>query len=475
MKIEERDLDEAFTFIKNYAKTKNISTLSCGVVNKSSLIGSCHSETTDEELSQTVDINSQFRIASISKSFTAAAILRLRDNGFLELDQPVNDHIPNINFIYPFVNSPKVTVRQLLVMTSGLPNCDPWSDRKLDMSQEEIERVFTSGVFLSHTPGTNAIYSSFGYAILGQIVRTTTGINLQEYVSQNILGPLGMDNTTWEPKTNNFIRGYRQDTKKLEPYLKDGAIAPMGGLWTTVEDLSKWVSFYLDSYNDNSSKYENILKADSRLEQQKIWSTYSNSYGPSNHCYKITYGMGLGVSNTGLGMQISHLGGLPGYGSGMCWYPSYGIGLVILANSTYCIEPALLADSIKKIISSSQVIQISTVEPDCQILQKRVKQVIQTIKCWINSENDWDNSMFASNFFDDVDLEQRVHELQTIIRNNSFTINAQFLSNVEAALTIEIEGSENTHNLCMVLNPENPPKIQMLKLIDSKPTVTSDT
>src|SRR5262245_10729827 len=185
-----------------------------------------------------------FRIASMTKSFTAAAVLLLRDEGRLALDDPIARHAPELSAVRaPTHDGPALTIRHLLTMSAGFATDDPWADRHLAASDAEMDGYVRSGVTFAVDPGTAQEYSNLGYGMLGRIVQRVAGGRVQQVISERLLGPLGLSHTVWTPEElpagTAIATGYRwrDDTHLPEVPLGDGGLAPMGGLWTTVEDL----------------------------------------------------------------------------------------------------------------------------------------------------------------------------------------------------------------------------------------------
>jgi len=194
---------------------------------------------------------SLFRIASMTKSFTAMAILKLRDEGKLSITEPAEKYVPELKALrYPTSDAPKITIQNLLTMTAGFPEDNPWGDRQLEDSDEEFLNFLKQGISFSNIPGHQFEYSNLGYAILGNIVSRVSGVPYQRYITESILKPLGMNSTTWEYSEvpgGKLAMGYRweDDRWKEEPMLHDGAYGAMGGLITSIEDFSKYVALHL--------------------------------------------------------------------------------------------------------------------------------------------------------------------------------------------------------------------------------------
>jgi CubicO group peptidase (beta-lactamase class C family) len=257
-----------------------------------------------------------FRIASMTKSFTAATVLALRDRGELRLD----DEVEVLADQRPTSDSPAVTIRDVLSMGSGLPTDDAWADRHLDMDPAELDRLVRSGVAYAFPTGTAYEYSNLGYALLGDLTARTTDL---------LLDPLGLTSTTWtQPDHADWAPPPPPD-----PALGHGAFAGMGGLWSNLADLATWVTFLADAFPPRDDPDDGPLRRSSRREMQQVHRARLEGGG---------YGYGLQVRrDERFGTSVDHSGGLPGYGSNMRWLPGRRVGAIALANSTYAPMAAL--------------------------------------------------------------------------------------------------------------------------------------
>jgi CubicO group peptidase (beta-lactamase class C family) len=294
-----------------------------------------------------VDTSTVFRIASMTKSFTALSILKLRDDGKLSLDDPAERYVPELKALrYPTTDSPKITVRHLLSHSAGFPEDNPWGDQQLAATEAEMSAMIRRGIPFSTSPGTGYEYSNFGFAILGRIVANVSGMTYARFVRTQILLPLGMTSTTLETKQvseSRLAHGYRlQDGQWLEePQLPDGAFGSMGGMLTSVSDLGRWVGFMLDAWPPRDGAERGPVKRSSVREMQQV-IRYNGATAVRDSATNTIalsaggYGYGLGVRQTCLfPTLVSHSGGLPGFGSIMRWLPEYGVGIVALGNLTY--------------------------------------------------------------------------------------------------------------------------------------------
>jgi CubicO group peptidase (beta-lactamase class C family) len=285
------------------------------------------------------DADTVYRIASMTKSFTAAAVLSLRDEGALALDDPIARHAPELAGVVGHEGSPPVTLRHLLSMTSGLATDDAWADRHLDMSPDELDDLAREPLF-AHVTNEAFEYSNLGFAFIGRVVWRATGVRLQDHVTTRLLGPLELHDTTWDqPAHDRWAHPRRvvegEVFEEPTPPLGDGEMAPMGGLWSTVRDLARWVS-WLDAANSRPHEAHTVgLSAASRREMQRMHTyvgvtTLADRTGPAG------YGFGLNIrDDADLGMVVAHSGGVPGYGSNMRWLKGRGLGVIALANNTY--------------------------------------------------------------------------------------------------------------------------------------------
>jgi CubicO group peptidase (beta-lactamase class C family) len=294
-----------------------------------------------------VDTGTVFRIASMTKSFTAVAILQLRDEGGLSLDDPAERYVPELKSLrYPTGDSPRITIRHLLSHSAGFPEDNPWGDQQLADTDDELSRMIRGGIPFSSAPGTAYEYSNYGFAILGRIVANVSKMPYSRYVSERILQPLGMSSTTLQVAhipAARLAHGYRrQDNAWIEEkQLPDGAFGSMGGVLTTVSDLGRWVAFMLDAWPPRDGAERGPLRRASLREMQQMVRYNGTTVVRDTTTGLITmnavgYGFGLGVRQTCLfPVSIAHNGGLPGFGSSMRWLPDYGVGIVALGNLTY--------------------------------------------------------------------------------------------------------------------------------------------
>ncbi len=296
------------------------------------------------------DERTVFRIASMSKSFTASAILLLRDVGALALDDPAARYVPELaGWTFgasdtALSNTGPITIRNLLTMTAGFPTDDPWGDRQQGLPIEEFRALLAGGVGFNWAPGTRFEYSNLGYAVLGLIVTAASGVPYDEFVRTRLLAPLGMTRTGFaaeEFSGDELALGYRRGPDGWErvPFDPYGAFAPMGGVFSCVADLDDLVGGVRRRVPaDGQDLDAHPLAAASRRQMQLPqavtgWRAPDRIPGgpPAAPSY---YGFGLFVDeDPALGRVVSHSGGYPGFGSNMRWHPATGPASSLLATA----------------------------------------------------------------------------------------------------------------------------------------------
>jgi CubicO group peptidase (beta-lactamase class C family) len=368
-----------------------------------------------------VDTATVFRIASMTKSFTALAILQLRDAGRLALDDPAEKYVPELKALkYATADAPRITVRHLLTHSAGFPEDNPWGDQQLAATDAQMAAMMRAGIPFSTSPGTSYEYSNFGFAILGRIVANVSGMPYARYVRQRVLLPLGMTVTTLEARdvpASRLAHGYRrQDNQWLEePQLPDGAFGSMGGMLTSVGDLSKWVGLMLSAWPPRDGPEHPVLKRSSLREMQQV-ARYNGAVAGRDATGNIAlsaggYGYGLGVRQTCLfPVSVSHTGGLPGFGSLMRWLPEHGVGIVALGNLTYTGWGNVAEQALDRLAKTGGLVAR---EPQpAPVLLARRAQVTRLVRQWDDALAD---SLAAMNLYLDESKPRRAAALAKLV------------------------------------------------------------
>jgi CubicO group peptidase (beta-lactamase class C family) len=368
------------------------------------------------------DADSVFRIASMTKSFTGAALMSLVAKGRIHLDEPAATYVSELaSWRGPTTDGPPLTVRHLVSMESGLPSDDPWADRHVDLPTGGMDALIAAGASFTWTPGTHFEYSNLGWGLVGRIIERVAGPTPQELVSRRLLDPLGMTRTTWtRPADPNVAEPYRwQDDGWVhagEP-LGDGTIAPMGGLWSTVSDLARWVAFFCDADPPRDDPDDGPLPRWARREMQqprRMDSVDEVRPRPDGLARTIAFGYGIGLSmrlDPRLGTVVAHSGGLPGYGSHMRWLPDRNIGVVALSNVTYGNMTAACAEALDVLADLDAL-------PAPRPLQA-APRLLEVADRAVELVNRWDDAAARALFSDNVEmddtLERRAKEAADVI------------------------------------------------------------
>ena len=240
--------------MENYRLDAHIPGMVWGIVQDGRLVHVKGAGVQDIDTKRPVTTDTLFRIASMTKAFTALSILKLRDDGKLALDTPVETYVPELRgWKYPTDDSPKIRVRELLTHTAGFVTDDPWGDRQTPLPEDDFTRLLRDGVPFSHPPAIAMEYSNLGYALLGRIVANVSGQPYKDFVQRALLIPLGMSSTGYDVAAAPIERralGYRWEDNawKLEPTMAHGAFGAMGGIQTNAADYAKWVGYLLSAW-----------------------------------------------------------------------------------------------------------------------------------------------------------------------------------------------------------------------------------
>lgn len=300
------------------------------------------------------ELGSISRIASMTKSFTVATILALRDEGKLRLDDPLEQHLPEARGIgRASEDSPAITIRHCLTMSAGFVTDNPWGDRQESMDAEELAELLEGGLGFIAEPGTAFEYSNTGYVLLGRVIDEVTGSNYRDEIRLRFLEPLGMKDSFFDlseatdEQRARVLTGHRISDAEGAAHFEavdvdsTGVFGAMAGLYSSVPDVAKWTAFLAEVNAEDgagSAEHRALLSVASRREMQEIHRIQEWPALPENAGFARVrgYGYGLVVEKfPTLGDVISHSGGYPGYGSYMVWLRHSGLTVIALANSKY--------------------------------------------------------------------------------------------------------------------------------------------
>jgi serine-type D-Ala-D-Ala carboxypeptidase/endopeptidase len=331
----------------DYALDSHIPGVVYGVVANGKLVYVRGIGVQDLESKRPVTPETLFRIASMTKAFTALTILKLRDEGKLQLDAPAETYVPEMrDWQYPTLDSPRIRVRDLLNHTAGFVTDDPWGDRQTPLPEAEFSRLLRARVPFARAPETAMEYSNLGFALLGRIITNVSGRPYAETITAALLQPLGMKSSGFfveaAPQERRAL-GYRweDDAWRLEPTLAHGAFGAMGGIQTSANDYARWVAYLLSAWPPRDEPDSGPVKR-ATVRELAQGSNFPQllprpGHTSSGACRQAAnYAMGMWVAiDCDLGLTLRHSGGYPGYGSHVLLLPEQGVGIFAFANRTY--------------------------------------------------------------------------------------------------------------------------------------------
>jgi CubicO group peptidase (beta-lactamase class C family) len=415
---------------------------------------------------------SLFRIASMSKSFTALAILQLRDEGRLGLDDPVSQYLPEMKALtYLTTDAPEITIRHLLTHSAGFPEDNPWGDRQLADSDEEFRELIARGVSFSNVPGVEFEYSNLGFALLGQIVQVVSGVRFSDYTTEHILEPLGMNSTVWEYEnatTAELALGYDwvDDAWVNIPLEHHGAFGAMGGLITSIEDFTAYVALHLSAWPPRSDPDTGPLQRGSLREMHHPWRFDTLMpgfrYPNGRECPSVwAYAYGLGWMEDCDGkVLIGHSGGLPGFGSNWRMLPEYGLAVMSFDNRTYGSTSTLNMAVLDTILVLAELEPRRL--PVSDILEQRKNELVEILPRWEGAEN---SGLFADNFFMDYRLSDVVERTRELYEEaGEITGVGEMVALNQLRGTFVLKGQKSNIQVFFTLTPEKNPLIQHVRM-----------
>jgi CubicO group peptidase (beta-lactamase class C family) len=286
----------------------------------------------------------QYRCGSITKTFVAVQVMRLRDEGRLALTDPLERHLPGA--------FDGVTIDQLLSHSAGLraETAGPWWERTAGGDFDDLAAASLHPADLTASsdparltrPGHRFHYSNIGFGILGEVVARLRGMPWAQALQEDVLDPLGLTRTTLRPQSPSAI-GYAvhpyADVLLTEPEHDAGAMAPAGQLWTTVSDLARWTAFLRDGSAPDGAG--SAVLAKSTLAEMREPQALDDRRGEP---WTGAHGLGLQVWNAGGTRSFGHGGSMPGFLAIIRMAPESGEGAVVMANATSGLRPGISED-----------------------------------------------------------------------------------------------------------------------------------
>jgi CubicO group peptidase (beta-lactamase class C family) len=325
------------------------------LISASGRVGTLNHGEASSETHRKVEDSTTYNWASITKTFTAIAILQLRDRGKLSLDDPAVLYVPELREVHdPFGSIDAITIRQLLTHSAGFRNPTwPWDcddPRNCDWQPFEPTKWSQVAAMLPYThiafaPGTRWSYSNLGYVFLGQIIERLTGDDFEVYIDKNILKPLGMTESYFDRSPyfleDHVSASYLRAGAKLTPQpfnFDTGITTSNSGLKAPISDMVKYLRFLIGE--PNNGRYEIVLK---RSSLEEAWSGVLPVTEPGQPPTAYTAGslgkpprMGLGffILNSDGHRYIYHDGDQGGFSSELLLDPADRCASILVVNTT---------------------------------------------------------------------------------------------------------------------------------------------
>ena len=297
---------------------------------------------------------------SITKIPTAIAILQLHEQGLLDIDDPVSDYVPFFEVTYPSVNSPEITIRQLLNHSSGLPNNLPdvatWIHDESEPAYDQtefIESKFDKFSTLIYEPGDHAEYTNLGYSVLGSVIEEVSGIGYEDYIRQNILMPLQMDSTDFiyreDMRANAAIASHEMGNELtlFVPFVFPGIVrswdfenhllwfnkfyahsSPPTGLFGPANEMSRIIEVML-----NEGEVDGVQLLQPETVALMLHESHSFAEGPDANPNEYR-GIGWHINSNEGRQYWGHSGGGAGFATTARFYEAESLGIVLFANGT---------------------------------------------------------------------------------------------------------------------------------------------
>ena len=341
------------------------------------------------------DPDAIFRIASMTKSFTAATVLGVC-RGVIpvtgvapSLDDELVDWLPDLQ---ESEWAAGMTVRDALTMSTGLPNDDPWADRLESLSDAGMRDLMTRPAGTNFVTGTGYEYANYGYALLGAFVEAATGREFTEVVATHLLTPLGLESTGFDVREldgDRLVTGYRKNLAgelEPQPFTLPGAFSAIGGLASSVRDVARWISVLMTAVDGTAVAGESAgdvagpvaaageagreggndlgeFPLGGNPREQRTWRRILADLQQAHRLISVTrnsrdavvtagYGYGLRCYfDTQLGHSAGHSGGYPGFSLHMRWHAASGTGVVLSANVTGFPAEAVATNALDALVS----------------------------------------------------------------------------------------------------------------------------
>ncbi len=310
-----------------------------------------------------------YRIGSITKTFTSLAVVKLRDEGKLALDDPAVRFLPELAAIkYPTRDAPYFTLRHMLTHTSGLPPVGNFSFTQNDHDVTAAEMLRdVDRMMLAAAPGTQEVYSNFAMGLLGLVVERAAGIRYRDYVSREIFAPLQMrssyfaqDDVPKERLATAYAPGPGGPQKAAHWRL--GASEAAGGIYSSVRDMARYAAFQLSAYPARNDREPGPVRRSTVREAHAVQHHSGLAVTPRRDARQSE--AAVRATSSGIGLVwwndqtcefeqiVWHSGETEGYTGTILLLPDHGVAMVLLTNS-FMADHRAVTDAALRILRQS--------------------------------------------------------------------------------------------------------------------------
>jgi CubicO group peptidase (beta-lactamase class C family) len=337
-------IDEYRRLIPEVMQRENIPGVSVAIVDKNGIIWTEGFGFTDEQRTRPVTDGTIFSVQSISKTFTATAVLHAVQEGVLDLDVPIRTYLPNFNVNSRFEDDPlrAITLRHLLSHRAGFTHEAPVGNN-FDATSDSFEHhaLSIADTWLKFPVGETYSYSNLGVDLAGYILQVVSGIPFHEYVQEKIFDPLEMINSSFDMNSIRTHDNRAVGHSDLIPKLPlEVPMIPSGGLYSSAADMARYVQFHLNRGEVGNKEL---------IRNELLEVMYKVPFSSGGQEYE--YALGIDRWEVHETLLLNHGGGGFGFLAFMGWYPDFEIGIVTLTNSAaHPVQVSLPFQIIDKIV-----------------------------------------------------------------------------------------------------------------------------
>lgn len=354
------------TTLASFVKDNRLPGATAGIVHDGELVWTGSAGFADVAARRPADARTLHRVASITKTFTATAVVALRDDGLLGLDDPLVEHLPEVAAAQPAAGPIEaVTLRLLLAHQSGFQSEPPGTDWSVGRYEgDAAANLARAAEFGTRVPvASQEKYSNLGYQLLGEVVARRSGMSYADFVASRITGPLGMTRTVLGHLPPDLVGeaatpyAGRWLTDELRPVTEPlEMVSSEGGLWSCVEDLARWAAFWTEK--DDDASHASVLSQASRREMRT--PRYLG-----DEAWTSAFGLGwYGVRKDDV-IWVQHGGSLLGFRSMVAYDVKHRVGTVALINGMGL--PGALAMSLGAIARTAVTESAPELEPPARM------------------------------------------------------------------------------------------------------------